>query len=165
MKKNNIKIVFRERLLIVLLVLITLIFSGCRQDGIPVEKVIGTVTLDGKPATDFTVSFIAKDGKTRAAVGRTDNNGEFEMLTGGVNQNGVMPGDYYVTFSKYILVTPDGQEAKPFKFNPDGSAPPDQKLTKKYLVPLKYSDTEKPLFEAVVESGKINRYTFDLESN
>jgi 5-hydroxyisourate hydrolase-like protein (transthyretin family) len=118
--QTSIKNVFYERLLIVLFVFATLIFSGCRPSGVAVEKVLGTVTLDGKPAIEVTVSFTAKEGKTRPAVGRTNNKGEFEMLTGGANRNGVMPGDYYVTFSKYILVTPDGQESQPFKFNPDG---------------------------------------------
>jgi len=145
-----------------LLLLGVLSLSGCRSNAIPVESVRGTVTLDGVPMEGVSVVFTAKDGLSRPAVGRTDEKGKFEMITGGASRNGVMAGEYTVTFSKYILVTPDGSEAKPFAFNPDGSAPEQPPLTKKYLVPEKYADTGNPLFDAVVEKGKKNVYTFEL---
>ncbi|MDR3110070.1 MAG: Ig-like domain-containing protein [Planctomycetaceae bacterium] len=146
------------------LVLYSFIVSGCSRSGVPVQKVLGTVTLDGKPIDDVTVSFVPKSGGSRPAIGRTNPQGQFEMITGGASVNGVMTGEYIVTFTKSILVTPDGKEAKPFEFLPNGDPPPAQKLTEKHLIPLKYSDVKEPLFDVTVESGKTNRYTFDLKS-
>ena len=148
----------------IILMLGMLSVFGCRSDTMSVESVHGTVTLDGQPVEGVSVVFTAKEGSSRPATGRTDEKGTFEMITGGASRNGVMAGDYFVTFSKYILVTPDGSEVKPFAFNPDGSSPEQPPLTKKYLIPLAYSDVNKPLFEAVVERKKKNVYTFDLKS-
>ncbi|MDR2643249.1 MAG: Ig-like domain-containing protein [Planctomycetaceae bacterium] len=141
-----------------------LFFAGCGQNSIRVEKVTGTVTLDKKPVADVTVSFHPKDNNLRAAIGRTNEKGEFDMATGGAKNDGAMSGDYFVTFSKYILVTQNGVEAEPFVMNADGSPPPERELTKKYLIPEKYRDSQKPLFEVKVERGKNNKYTFDLQS-
>ncbi|MDR2171572.1 MAG: hypothetical protein LBP59_15630 [Planctomycetaceae bacterium] len=142
-----------------------LFVSGCGRDSVPVEKVTGIVTIDNNLAADVTVSFHPKsDGNLRASIGRTNDKGEFDMSTGGAKKDGAMSGDYSVTFSKYILVTPDGAEAKQFAFNADGSPPPEQELTKKYLVAEKYRNPKKPLFEIKVEKGKKNHYVFNLES-
>ena len=138
---------------------------GCSSEAIPVETVLGTVTLDGQPAEDITVTFTSKDGSSRSAIGRTNERGTFEMITGGVNRNGVMAGNYHVTFSRYLLVTPDGRRADSLPiFNPDGSPVDRPPLTMKHMIPEKYGDANNPLFEAVVERGKRNVYTFDLES-
>jgi hypothetical protein len=141
-----------------------LFFAGCGQNKVPVEKVTGIVTIDKKPEEGVTISFHPKNSNLRAAIGRTNSKGEFDMSTGGATKDGAMSGEYFVTFSKYILVTSDGSEAKPFAFNDDGSPPPEQELSKKYLVPEKYRDPKKPLFEIKVERGKNNHYTFNLES-
>ena len=138
---------------------------GCNNsDTIPVEIVHGTVTLDGEPADDVSVTFTSKDGSSRAAIGRTNECGTFEMITGGSKRNGVMAGDYHVTFVKYILVAPDGRPVESFPvFNPDGSPANRPEFTMKHTIPKKYGDRNNPLFEAVVERGKKNVYTFELE--
>ena len=157
------KIKIRNMGIILLLGVLPLL--GCSSDAVPVETVLGTVTLDGQPAEDITVTFTSKDGSSRAAIGRTNERGTFEMITGGSNRNGVMAGDYHVTFARYILVAPDGRSAESFPiFNSDGSPANRPPFTMKHMIPEKYGDTNNPLFEAVVERGKKNVYTFDLES-
>jgi len=138
---------------------------GCSSDAIPIETVLGTVTLDGQPAEDVTVTFTSKDGGTRSAIGRTNEQGTFEMITGGTTRNGVMAGEYYVIFARYILVTPDGRLAETLPlFNADGSPADRPPLTMRHLIPKRYGNMNSPLFEAVVERGKRNVYTFALES-
>ena len=60
---------------------LVLVFAlGCGSSGEPVNFVQGTVTMDGVPLADATVSFSPMAGGTgKAAVGMTDANGVFKL--------------------------------------------------------------------------------------
>jgi hypothetical protein len=60
------------------------------------------------------------------------------------------------------LLKQDGTEPPPFRYNADGSALNEGPLTQKHLIPQKYEDRTKPLFDVSVEKGKVNKFTFDL---
>ena len=69
---------------------------GCRSD-LNLAPVEGTVTFQGKPLANATVTFIPK-GEGSLGVGITDEEGSFSISTGG--QAGVTPGLCAVTVSK-----------------------------------------------------------------
>jgi hypothetical protein len=71
--------------------------------------VSGTVTQKGKPVEGATVSFSRGTGdltKGELAIGKTDANGRYELMTHFGSQtasaSGAVPGDYKVTISKPI---------------------------------------------------------------
>jgi hypothetical protein len=99
-------------------IFVALMITGCSRNRIPVERVREIVTLDGVPAADVTVTFVPKSDASRPASGRTNEKGEFEMFTGGASRKGVMAGEYYVLFSKSVLLKQDGTEPPPpFRYN------------------------------------------------
>lgn len=134
--------------------------AGCGGGIAKAVKVKGNVTLDGKPLAGATVSFIPRDKSGgRAASGRTDTSGDFQLTTFRTD-DGAVPGEY-----KVIVVL--GEEAKDVpagnpmemdekermafftKMNPDNRAKEAAKRTKSQ-VPAVYSDPEKtPLKEVV----------------
>jgi hypothetical protein len=97
-------------------------------------KVLGTVTLEGKPLAGATVTFYpdAKDGKK--ATGKTNDDGSYILKTG--DADGAAPGKYRVTISL--------------------------KRGDKQLIPLKYADkATTPLAAEVTRSE--NQYDIKLE--
>lgn len=73
-------------------------FTGC-GDGLVQFK--ATVTVDGEPYEGASVMFMPEDGKGRIAVGNTAADGSVQFTS--YNQfDGVAPGTYKVTVSKYI---------------------------------------------------------------
>jgi hypothetical protein len=113
--------------------------SGCSGKG-PV-KVNGSVTLDGKPLSNATVTFIPEQGAGRNATGTTDQSGNFRLTTLKPD-DGAMPGDYKVTVQQV-----EGAEAPPaadMKTAMEGY----QKAVAKFkpkasIIPAKYSDPGK----------------------
>jgi hypothetical protein len=85
--------------------------SGCGQG---TKTVKGTVTMEGEPFPDATVTFYPVDaeGKTdpngKNASGTTDANGNFSLGTFKAG-DGAMPGQYKVTITKMALVQATGQ--------------------------------------------------------
>jgi lysophospholipase L1-like esterase len=77
---------------------------------------VGTVTLDGKPLPGATVSFV--QGKAVVAVGKTNADGTFQLVTDGVP--GVPPGEYRVVISK---ATPVGNGKLTEVLHPRYSSP------------------------------------------
>jgi hypothetical protein len=78
--------------------------SGCGggqgAKGPKTYVVKGTVTLDGKPVSDASLTFVpSAGGKGAAAVAKTDGSGQYTARTG--TQEGAVPGDYLVGISKY----------------------------------------------------------------
>ncbi len=80
----------------ILIALVTLVVSGC-DDGRPkTVSATGTVMVDGKPVAGLVVMFVPKDEKVgRAASGRTDESGAFQLTTNRMN-DGAVTGDYKV---------------------------------------------------------------------
>lgn len=71
--------------------------AGCGKSGPKLHPASGTVTLDGKPLADATVTFVPSAG--RPSDGKTDASGKYAIMTNG--QPGVPEGDYKVAVSKF----------------------------------------------------------------
>ncbi len=129
-----------------------LLFTGCgpASDGPRLVPVSGTVTLDGKPLSGATVTFIPT-GETRGtdASGRTDGSGKYSLTTP-KGQAGTAAGTYKVTISRLLL--PDGSE-----YRPDPSVAPIDSPARESL-PAHYSELERTRLEARVpeEGGTVN---------
>jgi hypothetical protein len=54
-----------------------IVVFGCRNE-VELGNALGVVTIDGKPAKDLTIRFVPIGGG-RSALGRTDENGFYEM--------------------------------------------------------------------------------------
>jgi hypothetical protein len=108
----------------------------------------GKVTFQGEACSDARISFspAGNGGNQRAASGVTDSSGMFKMTTLQPN-DGVFPGEYTVTITKYEFLK---TERKPLKENEESSP-----LTQENKLPEKYADTQNSgLVITVTESGK-----------
>lgn len=126
-----------RRILASLLALAAL--AGCGQSGPPIASVQGTVTLDGKPLPDATVTFQPDTG--RPSFGATDENGRYAMEFN-VDRPGVLLGHNKV----FIRTRKEDDNGK---------------LVQKEFLPPRYHDRSE--LEAVVEQ-KANVIDFQLTS-
>ena len=148
--------------------------AGCGGPaGVPgVVKVSGTVTLDGTPVEGATVTF-QPEGDARAASGRTDANGVFQLTT--LNSgDGALPGNYKVSISKMEDTDPAHQVTaeefaqmvsggKPPPMGPARSGQKTKNVGMKYHVPQKYMDASKSGLTATVAASGKNDFPFDLK--
>lgn len=82
-----------------------LVTLGCGSGGPELGSVTGKVTLDGKPVTNGLVTFMPVGGG-RPATGKTDANGQYELL--GVDGKGAVLGQHRVavtTLQQAVAVT------------------------------------------------------------
>jgi hypothetical protein len=85
---------------------------GC---GNGLAQVLGQVTVDGQPLHGgngdirVTVKFQPVSGSGSIAIGIVDENGKYTLGTG--SQNGIPPGEYFVTCSASELVRAKGSDA------------------------------------------------------
>jgi len=116
--------------------------------------VTGKVTLDGKPLTTGTISFIAGDGK-ESYTSQIDGSGSY-TLAASPTSPGALPGDYKVI----VIAVEAPKMADPMK---DVAAGPDMGAPKS-LVPEKYKTAETSGLTGTVpkSGGTIN---FDLKSS
>ncbi|MEQ1825986.1 MAG: hypothetical protein ABL921_08560 [Pirellula sp.] len=121
--------------------------TGCGDNGGRVS-VSGSVTFDGKPLEDGSITFGGDKGA--AGVGKIVN-GQFS-LSESANESGVLPGNYKVLISSWFeergSVLPNGS------FSPG-----------KTRIPLIYLDAEKSGLVADVQSKGKNHFTFELTSD
>ena len=82
-------------------------FPGCGSSGPELAGVTGTVTLDGKPLPNATVTFIPEASATpaggeslRIATATTDEDGYYRMEFS-TDRTGVQPGKYKVAVSTF----------------------------------------------------------------
>jgi hypothetical protein len=107
------------------LVLFAGLLSGCGQRTLPQEQtypVRGRVLYKGKPARYVLVRF-EPAGKGVEAIGRTGNDGIFELRTfSNEGNDGAVPGEYKVTVEEIdpVQVTKAPKGAKPTPI-PNGS--------------------------------------------
>jgi hypothetical protein len=144
---------------ILLLFIVTI--SGClHSDKLPTAAVTGIVKVDGQPMEGVTVIFNpTADGN--AAVGTTDQNGAFKLMTpGGAYGKGTLPGGYIPTFTKdeFEKFEAASQEEYAKKY---GNRQP--KAT--HHIPVKYAHPQTcGVASVTVEKGKKNHFEFELST-
>jgi hypothetical protein len=150
--------------------LVTLLASGCGSGGgkqrAKVYKVTGKVTYLNAPLIGATVSF-APRGDGPAAIGRTNDQGEFQLTTYGGN-DGAAEGDYAVLVA--LIVAPeDAVPAEAHGTDPSvnysSSASHGGGSGKKTgsMLPTKYSDMNQTPLSAKVEPSGANNFTFEIK--
>jgi hypothetical protein len=101
---------------------LSVVILGCSSEGgkpppklaatVPVS---GTVTLDGEPLADATVTFLPlNESAYRGAIGRTDASGKYTLTSDigdGKRSDGAIPEKYKVVVSKFIKA--DGSPLPP----------------------------------------------------
>lgn len=139
---------------------------GCnRSDQPATNPVRGTVTYRGQPLAGAAVTFMA-EGASRAAVGKTDGAGSFQLTTYEPN-DGAVAGTHVVTVKKYDSDPPPLPTSPP-----DGSADPAEEakytaamarwqVTAKIAVPKKYTDRNTSDLRREVVAGE-NSFEIEL---
>ena len=132
-------------LCLVLLFSAVLVFSGCGDKRAP-AKVTGTVTLDGKPVANASVTFAPGDGGRRS-YGYTDNQGRYELRFTG-QLKGALVGAH-----KVDIRTGSAEAGSP---SDKGRPAPAE------TIPAKYNSASE--LTATLKSGN-NTVNFELTSN
>jgi hypothetical protein len=92
---------------------VLLLVGGCSRSDLPsLGAVSGTVTLDGKPLKQASVTF--RPAKNRASRGRTDGEGHYELLYSPGNR-GAKIGNHTIIIS--VRTELDPAERIPAKYN------------------------------------------------
>lgn len=97
--------------------------EGCRRPEVELARVEGVVKLDGKPLPDATIRFLPL-GKGRAAIGRTDADGKYQMQYS-ARSDGAVVGKVRVEITTAEEKTNDkgvttmGKEILPAKYHED----------------------------------------------
>jgi hypothetical protein len=91
--------------------------AGCGDGGAKVIPVSGTVTLNGKPLANATITFspIAKSGEVNAgdgSTGKTNANGEYTLTTSH-GLPGAQVGTHRVRISVLVQQSGHGDERRP----------------------------------------------------
>lgn len=127
-----------------------ILVAGCGPGGPPTADVTGTVTHNGEPVTDATVTLYPASG--RPATGITDASGKFTIAT--------VAGNHKVAIIPFTEVDPEAVAGDPDAVDSgDGglgaeSTPPP--------FPAKYQDPETSGFTADVQMGQDNIVTFEM---
>ena len=144
------------------------LFTGCNKARIPgLAKCEGTVTWKGDPVEGARVAFIPKSAPNgRGAFGVTDATGTFKATTLDTN-DGIMPGEYFVTVTKRIA-SRGGAAPAAMENAPDtpregrNAAPGVEQFTETYFIPRIYANKETSGLTAVISSKGEKNLTFEL---
>ncbi len=143
--------------LILLLAAFVAFVPACGGKKIKTEGVTCTVTLDGKPLANATVSFTPADGSGNDASGITDASGVCKMQTLlGAADAGTTPGKYLVTITCFEEI----DTGKTYTNDAGNEVPVTED---KSVIPQKYASTKTSGLEAEVQKGA-NSFEFNLES-
>lgn len=126
-----------------------------------VTPVAGTVTLDGTPLTDATLTFVYEGAPPDGYLGcgaSTDAQGRYQASSTG--QVGAVPGIYKVTVSKQVAA--DGKTVDP----KEGTDLEQLRAAGgvKETIPPKYTDPATTDLKVTVEKGKAEGYNLELKS-
>jgi hypothetical protein len=117
---------------------------GCNREGLPgLGRVTGTITMDGKPVPNALVSFEPVDGSGATAMGRTDEQGKYELWYSRGNK-GAKTGEHLVRINTYEETGED-----------------DGRQIQRETIPARYN--AKTELKATVKSGS-NTLDFELKS-
>lgn len=127
-----------------------------------VTPAAGTVTLDGKPLADATLTFIFEGQPPGGYIGSgagTDAEGHYQVNSAG--QAGAVPGSYKVTVSKEVAA--DGKPIDPKEgmdleqLRASGGV--------KETIPRKYTNPATTDLKVTIEKGKADGYNLELKSS
>lgn len=130
-----------------LLAILTL--SGCRDRGLRLVPVTGSITLDGKPLAEAGVLF-RPCGELPPASGCTNSQGRFRLET--LNRPGAVLGEYSVSIVKQEAT---GQNALGVAGMGAGDV--------RNIVPVKYNKPDTSGLHVTV-TAQTHDFTFDLSS-
>ncbi|QDS96409.1 hypothetical protein FF011L_52190 [Roseimaritima multifibrata] len=144
---------------------------GCGGPSRPTTyPVTGTITQDGKPVADATVSFVSLDSN-QSSVGKTDASGNYQLTTFEAN-DGALPGQYKVRVFKFEPteelanvetasdVGEDVMEEMPSNYaDPAASS---KSADPKNLLPAIYNSATRTPLETTVTEGE-NKADFTIE--
>ena len=144
---------------------------GCGSK-IPTVPVDITITYKGAPVEEALVTLDPKSrgGEQRTATGMTKADGKVTVLTASAGK-GAMPGDYKVIVMKTPLIGSGGSQAEQPTYSTYEEAVAASSQTSgrmptidaKHQLPVKYASANTTPLEIIVEKGKKNEWTFDLE--
>lgn len=123
--------------------------AGCGSDGPPMAEAGGVVNYNGSPLEGATVVFQPASGPL--AVGTTDGEGRFTLMTNGQPEAVVGSGKVAVTAVEQLIVV-------------EGREPTAHELANmsRSLIPEKYSNVATSGLTAEVKSGEENDFKLDL---
>lgn len=140
--------------------------AGCKDPGPPKPKTVpvtGKVMYKGQPVASATVAFLG-DGKIRAAFGKTDSEGRFELTTSEAG-DGAVPGMHKVTVTKVV-----GSKAAKAASGPVSmedalkrSNEPKKDEEPMSLLPDMYADAATSGLSFDVKESGTNDFTIDLK--
>lgn len=140
--------------------------AGCGSDPAEADRpqrfpVTGTVTYQNQPLAGAQVTFNPQAPDGKAAFGRTDDNGVYELTTFEAG-DGAVAGKYTVTIQKYETPEITGTEGSEEEYVPPEAtnAPPPE--PPKNLAPQKYSNVRTSDLQADVSQGGDNTHDFTL---
>jgi hypothetical protein len=130
--------------------------AGCGDTGPATVNVKGTLTIDGQPANNVTITFAPVDSSLPTASGPV-NNGTFELFSGAEGKPGAVPGKY-----KVVLAASAGDpEADAAAYAPGATGGPPAAPEAPF--PEKYSNAGTSDKEVEVTSGS-NDIKIDISS-
>jgi len=142
-------------LVIMVVALCTLSWSGCGPNRPETASVSGKVTYQGKPVTTGRIVFHPDDGR-RPAMAAIEPDGSYKLTTFD-SEDGAMLGKHRVTIKSTRTVG----GPLPDDLKMEGQAAPAELPKLEWLVPEKYSRKETTPLRAEVKEGE-NTIDFDL---
>ncbi|MCC6508649.1 MAG: hypothetical protein IT423_06060 [Pirellulaceae bacterium] len=145
--------------------------TGCGSRPENLESASGIVTLDGQPVAEANVMFHPTEGGPRPSYGTTNERGEFQTSTFGLN-DGALVGHHQVTVVKFDankvqLNSPDlaksGYSGQGYEAMMGPTAVKNREKSK-HLVPEKYGKKETSGLTAVIKKGQSNHIEIELRS-
>ena len=92
--------------------IIVLLAVGCGGPGYPLAKVSGTVSMNGKPLPGAILMFSPSEGQPGpSSSGKSDSEGNFELMTIDLDHPGAVPGQHRVTITT-ATASGDDERAK-----------------------------------------------------
>ncbi|MEZ6130184.1 MAG: carboxypeptidase-like regulatory domain-containing protein [Planctomycetaceae bacterium] len=119
--------------------------AGCGGDGLERAQITGVVTVEGTPLSDASVQFLPLEGTPgEGALGSSDAEGKFEVISSRRSDEGIPPGEYKVRVSR--LQDADGSPIP-------ATAPQADYPDAVESVPVPYSTAESPLKVVISPEG------------